>query len=93
MPRIRQNADKYAAADLVGELAAQMSRAGLTQEELGGMIGLSQPTVSKYLRYPGIMPMEVFRQMVAVLNPDPVICLTFLKFGKKAIKSLERKDT
>lgn len=86
MPRIRQNADKYALADLSGELRCQMSRKGYTQDDLAKSLHISQGTVSKYIKNPGVIPMNVFRGMVALLQPDVGICLAYLKFGKQAIK-------
>lgn len=86
MARIRQYADKYATADLVGELNAQMCRKKITQAELAKMLNISQPSVSKYLNHPGEMPVRVFRGMVAALSPNPAICMRFLQFSKSAIK-------
>ncbi len=53
MPRIRQKADDYALKDYMGEIKAQSARLGYdTHESLSAAIGLSRPTVSKYLKRP-----------------------------------------
>lgn len=92
MPRIRQNADKYAKDDMSREIRAQMARFTMPQRELAHKLNLSQSTVSKYIRDPDVMPMKVFRGMAEALNLDPMICMKFMKFSKSAIREVQQND-
>lgn len=70
MPRIRQYADKYAMRDLSAHIMVRMKIAGMTQEDLGNRLNMSQQTVSRILRSPEKLPIGTMRKICAVLDID-----------------------
>lgn len=92
MPRIRQNADKYAMNDFLAEINAQCGRYGYkSQRSLGAALGVCQATVGNYLRAPDGIPLGKLRDLVQLLRPDPVILLRAVGYSTSDIKkSLDR---
>lgn len=89
MPRIRQNAERDALKDLVGEINAQSSRYGYkSQMVLSSKIGVCQTTVSNWLRRPELVPLAKLRALVQLLRLDPVIVLKALGYSSADIKRL-----
>ena len=91
MPRIRQNAEKDALKDLLGEINAQSARYGYrTQEALGSALGVCQATAGNYLKRPETSRLSALRAMVKVLRLDPVVMLRALGYTTKEIQSISK---
>lgn len=89
MPRIRQNAERDAMKDFLGEINAQCGRYGYkSQKSLGEALGVCQATAGNYLRNPGAIQLGTLRSMVQVLRLDPVIVLKVLGYSTKDIKQI-----
>lgn len=90
MPRIRQNAERDAMADFMGELNAQRARFGYdTQRSLAPVLGVCQATAGNYIRNPETIPFGVLRKLVKVLKPDPVLLLKALGYTTKDIQKIK----
>ncbi len=90
MPRIRQKADDYAIKDYMGEIKAQSARLGYdTHESLGRAVGLSRPTISKYLKDP-LLYLGTLRNLVQTLKLDPIIVLKVIGYSNNDIKKLKK---
>lgn len=70
MPRIRQYADKYAMQDLSAHIAGRMKAAGMTQQELGDKLRVTQQTVSRMLKYPDRLPIGTLRKICKLVEVD-----------------------
>lgn len=93
MPRIRQNAEKDAMKDFLGEVNAQCGRYGYkSQRSLGDALGVCQATARKYLITPEIITFGTLRAMVKLLRLDPVIVLKALGYTTKDIKNIAGKE-
>ena len=89
MPRLRQNAERDAMKDLVGEISAQSARYGYrSQTSLSKALGVCQATVSNYLKQPEYIPMGILRSIVKVLRPNPIIVLKALGYSSSDIRKL-----
>lgn len=89
MPRIRQKAEQYAAADLKAELNAQRARFGLhTFALFGGAIGVSAKTAWNYCNDPDSIRMKELRAIVKTIKPDPEVILKALGYSSKEIRSM-----
>lgn len=87
MPRIRQNAEKYALKDFLGEINAQCGRYGYkSQRAFGDAIGVCQATARSYLMNPENIQLGTLREMIKVLRLDPVIVLKALGYSGKEIQ-------
>ena len=92
MPRIRQNAEKDALKDLLGEINAQSARYGYrSQEALGAALGVCQATAGNYLRKPETIRLSALRAMVKVLRLDPVVMLRALGYSSKDIQNISNR--
>ena len=87
MPRLRQNAERDAMKDLVGEISAQSARYGYrSQKSFGSALGVCQATAGNYLKDPDRIPIGTLRAMVKLLRLDPLIVLKALGFSAADIK-------
>ena len=93
MPRLRQNADRDAMTDFIGELNAQRARFGYnTQRSLAPVLGVCQATAGNYIRNPETIPFGVLRKLVKVLKPDPVLLLKAMGYTTTDIQKIERRQ-
>ena len=93
MPRIRQNAERDAMADFMGELNAQRARFGYdTQRSLAPVLGVCQATAGNYIRNPETIPFGVLRKLVKSLKPDPVLFLKAVGYTTTDIQKIERRQ-
>ena len=93
MPRLRQNAERDAMADFMGELNAQRARFGYdTQRSLAPVIGVCQATAGNYIPNPENIPFGVLRKLVKVLKPDPVLLLKAMGYTTTDIQKIERRQ-
>lgn len=89
MPRLRQNAEKDAMRDFVGEVNAQRGRYGYTtQKSFGNALGVCQATAGNYIRDPETISFGMLREMVKVLRLDPVVILKALGYSNKEIQNI-----
>lgn len=89
MPRLRQNAEKDAMRDFVGEVNAQRGRYGYTtQKAFGTALGVCQATAGNYIRDPETISFGMLREMVKVLRLDPVVILKALGYSNKEIQNI-----
>ena len=89
MPRLRQNAEKDAMRDFVGEVNAQRGRYGYTtQKAFGNALGVCQATAGNYIRDPETISFGMLRDMVKVLRLDPVVILKALGYSNKEIQNI-----
>ena len=92
MPRLRQNADRDAMKDFIGEINAQRARFGYdTQRSLAPVLGVCQATAGNYIRNPETIPFGVLRTIVKAVKPDPGILLKALGYTTQDIKKLAKE--
>lgn len=90
MPRIRQNAEKYAMNDFLSEINAQCGRYGYkSQKSLGNALGVCQATAGSYLKNPDRIQLGTLRAMVKLLRLDPVVMLKALGYSDKDIQKFK----
>lgn len=86
MPRIRQNAQRYADTDFWREIQSRKALTGIkTDKELAGSIGLSASSFCKRKQSTEDLTVATLRQMVRVLTPNPVVVLKLLGYSTKDI--------
>lgn len=73
MPRIRQNADKYALTDLAAHIRGRMKDAGMRQEDLGNLLQKSVQSVSWMLSHPEKIPLGTLRKICKAVDTDPAV--------------------
>lgn len=87
MPRIHQNADKYAAEDFRKEIRVRqgendlMSKSALAEE-----VDIPRTTLLKRLLDPMTMSFGEFKKLNEALHPDPGVVLMLLGYSAKEIK-------
>lgn len=91
MPRIRQNADRDAMKDFVGELNAQRMRYGYnTMQKFGSAIGICMKSAYNYMDDPDQIRIGTLRTIVKTIKPNPVIVLKAIGYSSQDIKKLLR---
>ena len=94
MPRIRQNANKYAMNDFRAEINAQCGRLGYkSQKSLGDALGVSQVTAGNYIKSPETIQIGKLRDLIKVLQLDPVVVLKALGYSTKEIKNMNKGES
>lgn len=89
MPRIRQNAEKYAAEDFREEMRIRQGHHDLmSKTALAEAADLPRTTVTKRLANPETMTFEEFRKLNEAVHPDPMAVLPLLGYTIKDIKKL-----
>lgn len=89
MPRIRQYAERDAMKDFAMEINAQRGRYGYSQQSLGDALGVSQATVSNYIKSPESITLVTLRALIKLLRLDPVVILKALGYSAKDIQKLK----
>ena len=69
MPRVNGKRIEYKDADLYAYIIGQMKARGMTQRELGEMLGLSQQVTSAKLKRRGLTTKELI-EVIEILNID-----------------------
>lgn len=90
MPRIKQYADKYRAADFEGRCRAQMALMGLDERRLAELVGMSHTTLWRRIRNPDELKIGELVKLAAVLGlgVEDVLGLAGMK---KALTELRRE--
>ena len=79
MPRIRQNAEKYADSDFLREIRVRMAYLNIPYaQDLADMAGIPNSTLAGKLREPGKFTVAQLRKIIKTVNPDPDVLLRFL---------------
>jgi transcriptional regulator with XRE-family HTH domain len=69
MPRVNGKRIEYKDADLYAYIIGQMKALGMTQRELGELLGLSQQVTSAKLKRRGLTTKELI-EVIEILNID-----------------------
>lgn len=69
MPRVNGKRIEYKNADLYAYIIGQMKARGMTQKELGDMLGLSQQVTSAKLKRRGLTTKELI-EVIEILDID-----------------------
>jgi predicted transcriptional regulator len=69
MPRVNGKRIEYKDADLYAYIIGQMRARGMTQRELGELLGLSQQVTSAKLKRRGLTTKELI-EVIEILNID-----------------------
>lgn len=69
MPRVNGKRIEYKDADLYAYIIGQMKARGMTQKELGDMLGLSQQVTSAKLKRRGLTTKELI-EVIEILDID-----------------------
>lgn len=69
MPRVNGKRIEYKNADLYAYIIGQMKARGMTQRELGDMLGLSQQVTSAKLKRRGLTTKELI-EVIEILDID-----------------------
>ncbi len=69
MPRVNGKRIEYKDADLYAYIIGQMKARGMTQRELGELLGLSQQVTSAKLKRRGLTTKELI-EVIEILNID-----------------------
>ena len=86
MPRIAQNAERYAEEDFRREVRCKQGYYDLmSMTDLANETGIPRTTLSKRLSTPAGMSVAEIRKIVAALHPDPAIILALLGYKVKEI--------
>ena len=87
MPRIHQNAQKYAVADFQKDVRRQQGVYNLMSvRSLAGAAGIPHTTLNPKLKEPGRLTVEDIQKLVAVIHPNIEILLTLLGYSRQEIK-------
>ena len=91
MPRIRQNADRDAIKDFIGELNAQRARYGYnTMQKFCSAIGVCMKSAYSYMDDPDKIRIGTLRTIVKTIKPNPIIVLKAIGYSSQDIKKLLR---
>ena len=94
MPRIYQNADKYAVADFQQDIRKQQGYYDLMSvRALAGAMGVPHTTLNPKLKEPKRLTVEELQKLVPVIHPDIGILLTLLGYSKQEIKRFKEAAT
>lgn len=89
MPRIRQNAQRYASEDFLREIRQKQGFHNLmSQRALSGACGIPRSTLSARLASPETLTVEDLRKLVGTIAPDPLIVLALLGYDRQALKKV-----
>lgn len=90
MPRIRQNAQKYAENDFRKALHHSMVDAGLdSRKDVADAAGIPHSTLCKRINQPDTMTVREMRMLFPVVRPPAAVLLALLGYPAKEIKNME----
>ena len=86
MPRIRQNAERYADEDFRREVKCRQGYYDLmSMQALADATGIPRTTLTKRMSAPESMTVAEIRKIVASIHPDPSIILALFGYKVKEI--------
>ena len=90
MPRIHQNAERYASEDFRREIRARQGFHDLMSvRALARATGIPHSTLNPWLHEPERITVEAFQKLVPVIHPDPGVVLTLLGYTRQEIKKFK----
>lgn len=90
MPRIRQNAQKYAEEDFRKGVRHFMVDAGFESlKEVAAAAGIPHSTLCKRIQQPDTMTAREMRSLFPVVRPPAAVLLALLGYPAKEIKNME----
>lgn len=90
MPRIKQNAEKYAAADFLKEVRRQQGEYNvMSVRALAELVGIPNSTLHPKLQDPDKLLVADIRKLVKAIRPDIGIVLELLGYSSKDIKNFK----
>lgn len=90
MPRINQNAEKYAVADFQQEIRKQQGTYNvMSVRSLADLAGIPHTTLNPKLHDPNKLLVSDIRKLVKAIQPDIGIMLTLLGYSNQAIKKFK----
>lgn len=90
MPRIHQNAEKYAREDFQREIRRQQGYYDLmSQRALADASGIPRSTLWAKLNDPDKLEVAELRKLVKTICPDPLILLALVGYTKQDIKRVK----
>ena len=93
MPRIKQNADKYAAEDFRKEVRIRQGERDLmSKTALAEKADIPRTTLLKRLADPMGMTFGEFRKLKSAVNPDPGVVLAVLGYSGKEIQKFRESE-
>ena len=89
MPRLRQNAERYAREDFQTEIRKKQGEHDLMSvRALARALGIPATTLGPKLEEPDKLKVEDLRKLVAVLALDPLAVLALLGYDNKTIRQV-----
>jgi len=93
VPRIYQNADKYAVAGFQQEIRKQQGQYNLMSvRSLAGAVGIPHTTLTPKLHEPHKLTIGDLQKLIKTIHPDPGILLILLGYSKQEIKKYKEDN-
>lgn len=90
MPRIIQNAEKYAVADFQQEIRRRQGHHNvMSVRSLADFVGIPHTTLNPKLHEPDRLLVSEVRKLVKAIHPDIGILLVLLGYSKQEIKKFK----
>ena len=90
MPRIAQNAEKYAAADFQQEIRRRQGHHNvMSVRSLSALVGIPHTTLHPKLHDPDKLLVSDIRKLVRAIHPDIGILLVLLGYSNQEIKKFK----
>ena len=87
MPRIRQEADRYAREDLPEAVRKQQGVYDvMSVRALSSVVGIPLATLSRKLKDPDKLEVADLRRLVRAIQPDPRVILALIGYDSKTIR-------
>lgn len=92
MPRLTQNAEKYAVADFQQEIRRRQGHHNvMSVRSLAALAGIPHTTLNPKLHDPDKLLVSDIRKLVKTIHPDIGILLSLLGYSKQEIKKFKEK--
>lgn len=91
MPRIAQNAEKYAKEDFQREVRSRQGYHNLISlRALGDASGIPHSTLWAKLKDPDKLEVADLRKLVKTICPDPIVLLTLVGYSKQDLRRVRK---
>lgn len=92
MPRISQNAERYAKEDFQREIRSKQGYYDLmSYRALGAAADIPYATLWEKLKEPDKLAVADLRKLVKTICPDPLIVLSLLGYSKQDLKRVRKQ--
>lgn len=93
MPRIRQNAERYAQEDFQREIRQRQGYYNLMSiRSLAQAVDIPHSTLNPKLKEPDKLAVSDLRKLIQTLHPDPAIVLALLGYTQKEITQFQKSS-